>query len=73
MQLLSDKISLAGGSIGLGGQATMSAVLGEALVTLFNTHVHPTAQGPSGPPVPRWPPDRRCCPRASRSSSDGGP
>ncbi|GIH79206.1 phage baseplate assembly protein V [Planobispora longispora] len=52
VQLLSDKISLAGGSIGLGGQATMSAVLGEALVTLFNTHVHPTAQGPSGPPVP---------------------
>lgn len=38
-------------SIKLGSGATNSAVLGEALVSLFNGHTHPTGVGPSGTPL----------------------
>jgi hypothetical protein len=28
------------------------AVLGQTFALMYNTHTHPTAVGPSGPPVP---------------------
>jgi uncharacterized protein involved in type VI secretion and phage assembly len=33
------------------GSVSESLVLGDALMTLFNSHTHPTGVGPSGPPV----------------------
>jgi uncharacterized protein involved in type VI secretion and phage assembly len=36
--------------VGSGG-AAQSLVLGDAFMTLFNSHTHPTGVGPSGPPV----------------------
>jgi hypothetical protein len=39
-------------TIKLGDNATMSAVLSEKLADLFDKHTHPTAVGPSGPPLP---------------------
>lgn len=38
------------GSIKLGADASESAVLGDAFLTLFNNHIHSTAVGPTGPP-----------------------
>lgn len=38
--------------IKLGDRASMSAVLAEKLAELFDKHTHPTAVGPSGPPLP---------------------
>ncbi|MBI4403824.1 MAG: hypothetical protein HY537_06675 [Deltaproteobacteria bacterium] len=53
-----DCVALKGGSITvdstaikLGEGASQSLVLGEQLLTLFNSHMHPTAMGPSGPPT----------------------
>jgi uncharacterized protein involved in type VI secretion and phage assembly len=41
------------GQVKLGGDAAASSlVLGEALLTAFNTHTHGTAVGPTTPPVP---------------------
>src|SRR6266545_1743699 len=56
VQIVAKELSLAAGSISLGGSAAMSAILGEAFMTAFATHVHPTALGPSGPPTPPIPP-----------------
>jgi hypothetical protein len=42
------------GSVTLGAQAVLSAALAEKIMLLFNTHLHPTAVGPSGPPVIPW-------------------
>jgi uncharacterized protein involved in type VI secretion and phage assembly len=39
-------------SIDLGDGATEPLVLGNALLQAFNTHTHPTAAGPTGPPAP---------------------
>src|SRR6266540_1651762 len=55
VQIVAKELSLAAGSISLGGSAAMSAILGEAFMTAFATHVHPTALGPSGPPTPPIP------------------
>jgi type VI secretion system (T6SS) baseplate-like injector VgrG len=52
VQVVADELSLAARSVSLGGQALMKAVLGDLMVQAFNAHVHPTAMGPTGPPVP---------------------
>jgi uncharacterized protein involved in type VI secretion and phage assembly len=52
VQVVAKELSLAGGSISLGGSASDPAVLGNGLMALFNAHVHATAVGPSGPPIP---------------------
>jgi hypothetical protein len=36
----------------IGEGATELLVLGNALMTMFNSHTHPTGVGPSGPPTP---------------------
>jgi hypothetical protein len=44
------------GKVQIGGQPVIEpAVLGTMFATLFSGHIHPTAMGPSGPPVPGVP------------------
>ena len=45
-------ITLSAASVGLGGSGGQPLVLGTALLTAFNTHIPPTAVGPTGPPAP---------------------
>ncbi|MCP2163331.1 phage baseplate assembly protein V [Goodfellowiella coeruleoviolacea] len=49
--LSAPKVTIDSASIDLGGGATEPLVLGNALLTAFNTHTHPTPSGPSGPPA----------------------
>lgn len=58
-QITSDKVvvssqeaSLNCGAVNLGNIATFTAVIYENLKTIFDGHTHPTAVGPSGPPLP---------------------
>ncbi|GGZ39947.1 phage tail protein [Streptomyces inusitatus] len=46
------KVTIDSSAIDLGGGSTEPLVLGNALLTAFNTHTHPSAAGPTGPPVP---------------------
>lgn len=50
--LKAPKVTLDSPSIDLGGGATEPLVLGNALLQAFNTHTHPSAAGPTGPPTP---------------------
>ncbi|MEO3974830.1 phage baseplate assembly protein V [Streptomyces sp. CAU 1734] len=50
--LKAPKVTVDAPSIDLGGGATEPLVLGNALLTAFNTHTHASAAGPTGPPVP---------------------
>ena len=56
MQVVANEISLAGGSLAIGGTAASPAVLGDLLLAEFLVHTHPTAVGPTGPPVKPLPP-----------------
>lgn len=49
--LKATSVTLSAASVGLGGSGGQPLVLGTALLTAFNTHVHPTGVGPSGPPA----------------------
>ncbi|WP_221352064.1 phage baseplate assembly protein V [Streptomyces beigongshangae] len=49
--LKAPKVTVDSSSIELGAGATEPLVLGNALLTAFNTHVHPSAAGPTGPPA----------------------
>lgn len=42
-----------GEQVTLGGDAGEPVLKGPSFLTLFATHIHPTAQGPSGPPIPQ--------------------
>ncbi len=44
-------VTIKADKIKLGENAGQKLVLGDALMTLFNSHTHPTGVGPSGPPV----------------------
>ncbi|MFC8918402.1 phage baseplate assembly protein V [Streptomyces sp. NPDC047821] len=50
--LKAPKVTVDSPSIDLGGGATEPLVLGHALLQAFNTHTHPSAAGPTGPPTP---------------------
>jgi hypothetical protein len=50
--LTAEKILLGGSS------AREPLVLGQAFLTLFNSHTHPTGVGPSGPPAPQLTPSQ---------------
>lgn len=57
--ILADNIVGAGKNIALGAGATDPTIMGNAfklMWTLLQTHVHPTAMGPSGLPTPPIPP-----------------
>jgi Type VI secretion system/phage-baseplate injector OB domain len=46
-------ITISAGTIKLGASAGQKLVLGDAFMQLFNSHIHPTGVGNSGPPNPR--------------------
>jgi Type VI secretion system/phage-baseplate injector OB domain len=55
IQLLGSKLTVSAGSIALGGaQAQFPVVIANPQWEAYAMHVHPTAMGPSGPPVPPY-------------------
>lgn len=49
IRLVGDKIIIDAGTIELGDGATEQLILGNKFMSLFNSHIHPTGTGPSGP------------------------
>lgn len=47
------QIVLDGTMVALGGSGGEPIIKGQSFVTMYMTHVHPTAMGPSGPPIPQ--------------------
>lgn len=47
------QVVVEGTQVMLGGQGGEPLIKGTSFLTLFATHIHPTAMGPSGPPVPQ--------------------
>lgn len=47
------QIVVEGSQVMLGGQGGEPIIKGQSFLTLFATHMHPTAMGPSGPPIPQ--------------------
>jgi hypothetical protein len=52
VQVASEQVMLRASQVVLGEGAMEPVVLGKTLTSLFNAHTHPTALGPSGPPIP---------------------
>jgi uncharacterized protein involved in type VI secretion and phage assembly len=51
IKLSAKKVTVEADSIDLGGGATQRAVLGDLVKTAFDSHTHPTPQGPSSVPT----------------------
>lgn len=52
LSLLADKVAVTGGAVSIGPGPVQGLMLnGDALWGAFMTHTHPTAMGPSGPPI----------------------
>ena len=47
------KVVIKGSSVMLGGDGGEPIIKGQSFLQLFMTHMHPTAMGPSGPPIPQ--------------------
>lgn len=47
------QIVIEGTRVMLGGQGGEPIIKGQSFLTLFATHVHPSAMGPTGPPIPQ--------------------
>lgn len=47
------QIVIEGTQVMLGGQGGEPIIKGQSFLTLFATHMHPSAMGPTGPPVPQ--------------------
>lgn len=47
------QIVLDGSMVALGGSGGEPVIKGQSFLTLFATHMHPSAMGPTGPPVPQ--------------------
>jgi len=47
------QIVVEGSQVMLGGQGGEPVIKGTSFLSLFATHMHPTAMGPSGPPIPQ--------------------
>ncbi len=52
VQVIAKHVMLRSDTVTLGEGATEPAILGRAFATVFDAHTHPTALGPSGPPIP---------------------
>jgi len=53
VDIMGGKVAVHTSTISLGGQSAVEpVVLGNIFSSLYNAHTHPTAMGPSGPPVP---------------------
>lgn len=48
-----DKIVLSGTSVMLGGEGGEPVIKGQSFLTIFMAHMHPSAMGPTGPPIPQ--------------------
>lgn len=48
-----NKIVLNGTSVMLGGEGGEPVIKGQSFLSLFMTHMHPSAMGPTGPPIPQ--------------------
>jgi uncharacterized protein involved in type VI secretion and phage assembly len=51
IKLKAEKVTVEANTIDLGGGATQRAVLGDALKAAFDSHLHPTPNGPSSAPT----------------------
>jgi uncharacterized protein involved in type VI secretion and phage assembly len=47
------QVIVKGNQVMLAGQGGEPIIKGQSFLTLFATHMHPTAMGPSGPPIPQ--------------------
>ena len=47
------KVVVKGTQVMLAGEGGEPVIKGQSFLTLFATHVHPSAMGPTGPPVPQ--------------------
>lgn len=52
VQVIAKNVMLRSETVALGEGAMEPAILGRAFAAVFDAHVHPTALGPSGPPIP---------------------
>lgn len=52
VQVVAKHVMLRSDTVALGEGAMEPAILGTAFAAIFDSHVHPTALGPSGPPLP---------------------
>lgn len=52
VQVIAKNVMLRSDTVQLGEGATEPAILGRAFASIFDAHTHPTAMGPSGPPLP---------------------
>jgi uncharacterized protein involved in type VI secretion and phage assembly len=52
VQVIAKNVHLRSETVSLGEGAMEPALLGTAFAAIFDAHVHPTAFGPSGPPIP---------------------
>ena len=47
------EIVVEGSQVLLGGKGGEPVIKGQSFLTLFATHMHPSAMGPTGPPIPQ--------------------
>lgn len=47
------QVVIEGSQVLLGGQGGEPVIKGQSFLTLFATHMHPSAMGPTGPPIPQ--------------------
>lgn len=52
VQVIAKNVMLRSDTVQLGEGATEPAILGRTFAAIFDAHTHPTALGPSGPPLP---------------------
>ena len=52
VQVVAKSVQIRSETVSLGEGAFEPAILGQTFAAIFDTHVHPTAFGPSGPPIP---------------------
>ncbi len=52
VQVIAKNVMVRSDTVSLGEGAMEPAILGRAFAAIFDAHVHPTALGPSGPPIP---------------------
>lgn len=52
VQVIAKNVMVRSDTVSLGEGAMEPAILGRAFAAIFDAHTHPTALGPSGPPIP---------------------
>ena len=52
VQVIAQSVQVRSETVSLGEGAIESVILGQTFAAMFDAHIHPTAWGPSGPPIP---------------------